>query len=147
MTVRFWRECDLEAIARIEADCIRCPWSLAMLREEWNNPLYRCLVCEEGGEVCGYAGWWRVVDCAEISNVAVDRRYRRRGYARALLDRPLGLAGAEGLDVTLEVARTNHPALALYRAAGFAEEGVRRGYYGPGEDAVILWKRLPAEEG
>ena len=38
-------------------------------------------------------------------------------------------------------------ARALYRAAGFAEEGVRRGYYGPGEDAVILWKRLPAEEG
>ena len=43
--------------------------------------------------------------------------------------------------MTLEVARGNEAALALYRAAGFREEGVRRSYYGPGEDALILWRR------
>lgn len=141
MMLRLWEERDIEAVAALEAACIRCPWTEDMLREEFHNPAYRCVVCEDEGEVRGYAGWWTVADWFEISNVAVDAAFQRRGIARALLGWVLEAAERENLAVTLEVARGNEAALALYRAAGFREEGVRRSYYGPGEDALILWRR------
>jgi ribosomal protein S18 acetylase RimI-like enzyme len=51
---------------------------------------------------------------------------RRQGAERALL----------------EVRRHNVPALALYEGLGFREIGVRRNYYGPGEDALVLERVL-----
>ena len=38
----------------------------------------------------------------------------------------------------LEVAASNAAALALYHKAGFTVDGVRKGYYGPGNDAVLM---------
>ena len=38
----------------------------------------------------------------------------------------------------LEVATSNIGAAALYRAAGFADAGQRRNYYGTGRDALLL---------
>ena len=45
-----------------------------------------------------------------------------------------------GLETTfLEVRSKNAPALALYRAYGFEEVGVRKGYYkNPDDDAIIM---------
>ena len=54
----------------------------------------------------------------------------------------LGEALAEGItDVTLEVRVSNEPAIALYRSFGFEEAGIRKRYYGDGEDALIMWLR------
>ena len=42
---------------------------------------------------------------------------------------------------TLEVRRSNEPAINLYKKFGFEEEGVRKGYYRfGGEDALIMWR-------
>ena len=38
----------------------------------------------------------------------------------------------------LEVARHNHAAIALYRAAGFVPIETLREYYGPGEDGLRM---------
>jgi len=38
----------------------------------------------------------------------------------------------------LEVRRENAEAIALYRSFGFTERGVRRNYYGRGQDAIIM---------
>jgi ribosomal-protein-alanine N-acetyltransferase len=40
--------------------------------------------------------------------------------------------------VLLEVRRTNRPAMRLYRSLGFTAIGVRRRYYGDGEDAIEM---------
>jgi ribosomal-protein-alanine N-acetyltransferase len=43
----------------------------------------------------------------------------------------------------LEVRRSNDAAIALYRSAGFSENGVRRGYYSDnGEDAALMCVEL-----
>lgn len=141
MILRPWEERDIAAVAALEAACIRCPWSEAMLLEEFRNPAYRCVVCVEEGAVRGYIGWWTVADWFEISNIAVDGACRRRGIGRALLGFVTEAAERESADVTLEVSRGNEAALRLYQAANFCEEGVRRNYYGAGEDALILWRR------
>ena len=45
--------------------------------------------------------------------------------------------------VLLEVAEGNDPARRLYERFGFAPISRRRGYYGPGKDAVVMRRRLP----
>lgn len=67
---------------------------------------------------------------AELITLAVDPDARRLGLGRALADGFARLAAAAGAEEAfLEVAETNAPARALYRALGWAEVGRRRGYY------------------
>ncbi len=40
--------------------------------------------------------------------------------------------------MTLEVRRSNSAAIALYESFGFVEVGVRAGYYGGSEDALLM---------
>jgi ribosomal protein S18 acetylase RimI-like enzyme len=44
--------------------------------------------------------------------------------------------------VFLEVRAGNVVARRLYRQLGFKDLGVRRGYYGPGQDAIVMELRL-----
>ena len=50
-----------------------------------------------------------------------------------------------GRVVYLEVRAGNVSARRLYRRLGFRDLGVRRGYYGPGQDAIVMELRLAAE--
>jgi ribosomal-protein-alanine N-acetyltransferase len=69
-------------------------------------------------------------DEAEVLTVAVDRRWRRRGVARALLQRNIARAAAAGArEMFLEVDVENAGAIALYARFGFQVVGRRDGYY------------------
>ena len=46
----------------------------------------------------------------------------------------------------LEVRAGNVVARRLYRRLGFRDLGVRRGYYGPGQDAIVMELRLDGGE-
>lgn len=66
----------------------------------------------------------------EIHGMAVEPTIRRAGVGRRLLEAARAEALARGARrVVLQVLGTNAPALALYRAAGFVEEGRRRGQF------------------
>lgn len=82
----------------------------------------------------------RCFDDAELIRIAVDESCRRHGIGRALLERLIAEAGTRGVSsIFLEVRSGNTPAIAMYEAAGFTREGVRKGYYsGPKEDALIM---------
>ena len=76
---------------------------------------------------------------AEVLTLAVAPRARRQGLGRALLDAAIVRLGTA--ELFLEVAADNSAAIALYRAAGFEQVGVRRGYYarsGGKVDALML---------
>jgi ribosomal-protein-alanine N-acetyltransferase len=73
---------------------------------------------------------------AEILTLAVAPPSRRQGIARALV--AAVVAAVPDIPVFLEVAADNGPAQCLYREAGFTACGQRRGYYGPGRDAIVL---------
>jgi ribosomal-protein-alanine N-acetyltransferase len=93
----------------------------------------------------GYVCWWVVGDEVHILNLAVHPDARRGGTGRALVQRVLDDAAVHRAgSVSLEVRRDNQPAAALYRSLGFTESGVRRNYYGQGEDAIIMERRLAA---
>lgn len=87
-------------------------------------------------------------DEAEILTLAVVPSGRRRGAGGALLDAAMGRAWSAGArTMFLEVAQHNAPARGLYAACGFAQVGRRRGYYGPGADALVLRSDLTSSAG
>lgn len=134
----------LDALAEIERLCFPVPWSAEQLREELGGNLF--LVAEDETGVLGYVGCQVVLDEGYITNVAVHPRARRRGAARALLERLQADAVRRELAfLTLEVRASNAPAIALYEGAGYQSVGIRRGFYRePKEDAVLMTLFLKA---
>jgi ribosomal-protein-alanine N-acetyltransferase len=83
----------------------------------------------ESGDAIGFSLSRRVADEAELLLLAVLPDRHREGVGTCLLDDFIDRARANGvLRVHLEV-RDGNPAIAMYRAAGFAAAGRRRNYY------------------
>ena len=88
----------------------------------------------------GYAGLDHGGDVADVMTIAVAPSARGRGLGRRLLDELETRARAgRAASVMLEVRADNPVAQGLYRSLGFAELGVRPGYYQPeGIDAIVM---------
>jgi ribosomal-protein-alanine N-acetyltransferase len=145
---------DIPEMLEIERASFPNPWSAALFLQELRLPFSRTIVARErataggarpvaAGErtapLVGYLCRWFVADETHILNVAVHLLHRRRGIAAMLLDETLREARAlQSEAVTLEVRRGNAGARRLYEALRFEEVGVRRNYYGSGEDALIM---------
>jgi [ribosomal protein S18]-alanine N-acetyltransferase len=139
-----------EGLADLHARCftIPRPWSEAEFIGVLADPLTFLLVEGDAGFLVGRA----VAGEAEVLTIAVAPQARRRGIGAKLLARFLYQARLRGADEAfLEVAAGNTAALALYRAQGFADAGLRRSYYrhpgGRAEDALILRRALAKPAG
>ncbi len=134
---------DIDAVMAIEEDSFTNPWTRQMF--EWdvrNTEVTRVYVGRTAdATVAAFCSCWLVFDELHIHSLAVRRDLRRLGLASALLRGVL--ADAERLGAkraTLEVRRSNEPALKLYEKMGFTVSGTRPNYYTqPEEDALILW--------
>jgi ribosomal-protein-alanine N-acetyltransferase len=135
---------DLPQVIAIERRAFPTPWSLAMFVLELSKSSGTCLAALLDDRIVGYVVCSRYADVWHVMNVAVDPDHRRCGIGRALLERLLADVG-EDASLTLEVRRTNHDAMRLYERLGFKTAGVRRRYYQDnGEDALVMWRNLPA---
>ena len=77
----------------------------------------------------------------EILLLATNPNTRRQGYAVVLLKHFLMLCQSENIeDVFLEVEESNIAAIKLYTTLGFISYNIRRGYYGPNRNALLLRK-------
>lgn len=97
---------------------------------------------------CGFILCRVAADEAEVLTLAVIPAFQRRGLGRRLLHAALDCARDRGaVQMFLEVASDNIPALSLYAGAGFTQVGCRRSYYPDGSDALVLRCGLtPGEE-
>ena len=118
-------------------------WSSSAYRDELRDTRNRRYVVDvEDGQLAGWAGVLVVADQAEILTVGVVPAFRRRGIARRLLTALCDHARSRGAtEVFLEVREDNQGAQALYRSEGFAELGVRRGYYDNGRVGAVVMRR------
>ena len=132
---------DIDAVFAIEQAVQAYPWTRGNFADALRNG-YLCRVDETHGEIRGYAVLMPVMDEAELLNIGVAADQQRKGLGRAMLLEMLDIAREKNIcRVFLEVRASNAAALALYRSAGFAEIGLRRGYYrnaGGNEDAITM---------
>jgi ribosomal-protein-alanine N-acetyltransferase len=139
-------EADLDEVAAIERLCFATPWSRALFSEEMKQKdlCFWFKAFKPGGaeRVAAYMGFWKAVDEAHITNLAVRPEHRRLGLARGLAEHCFSQAKGLGcLRATLEVRPSNAPALRLYESLGFSAVALRPRYYlDNGEDALIMWK-------
>ncbi len=135
---------DLDEVLEVEKSCFKIPWTRLMFEDELINSNAYYYVIEVDKRIVGYVGFWKIIDEAHITNVAIHNDYRRLGYGRALINALLNKAKElEIIAVTLEVRVSNLAAISLYERFGFVSSGVRRGYYSDNnEDALIMWLKL-----
>ena len=134
---------DLLAVVEIERLAFDNPWSVASFRRELSLPFSRLLVAQTSPDpdapIAGFLCRWLVADEYHILNIAVRPELHRRGIGARLLAFAINEAEEKDARVaTLEVRRSNLGGRSLYRRFGFEDQRVRRNYYGPGEDAIVM---------
>lgn len=142
MELRLMRSEDISQLAELEKICFHDPWSVSAFSYELNNPLSLWLVAADGDIVAGYVGSQTVMGESDMMNIAVSPNYRRQGLAQQLIVKLVEmLCQRQSHSLTLEVRKSNLPAISLYRKLDFMQIGCRPNYYrNPKEDAFIMRK-------
>lgn len=141
---------DLERLTELER-CQPRYSSRSQLETLLQDPDCCVLGAEVGGRLVGHAVVVRLPFEAELQAMLVAPDMRRCGLAAALLEAVVEQSCRWGSErLLLEVRASNEAAIQLYRRAGFSEDGRRRGYYPPLDEATdasredaILMSRLP----
>jgi ribosomal-protein-alanine N-acetyltransferase len=146
--LRAMRRADLDAVMAIERRVFPQPWSRGFFEKELTTPFARLTVAihgeaPAGDRVVGYSVHWRVADEVHLLNVAVHPDRQACGIGRRLVDAVVDESrGQEARAIFLEVRAGNVSARRLYGRLGFRDIGIRRGYYGPGQDAIVMELKL-----
>lgn len=132
---------DADAVASIERESFAASWSREDFWREASLDFAIYIVALEDADIVGFAGCWISFEEAQVMNIAVARSARGRDIGKMLMVRLMCAAAERGADrMTLEVRPSNTVARNLYKQMGFAETGIRKGYYqDDGEDAIIMW--------
>jgi ribosomal-protein-alanine N-acetyltransferase len=151
--LRLMTASDLPRVLELEVSLFgEEAWSREMLAGELSQqPATRYyLVAEEDEALVGYAGLLAAGEQADVLTIAVATSQWGQGIGSRLLAALLAEARQRGCtEMFLEVRADNLRAQRLYKWFGFAEIGIRRGYYQPsGTDAIVMRRdlaSLPAE--
>lgn len=132
----------ISGIEALEKECFANPWNRRDIEAQLKNINAHFLAAVSEKEVIGYLGIYEYFESCEMANLAVSAPYRRQGIARALVKKAVENAVFRGCDyITLEVRKSNAPALNLYHSMGFEQAGLRKSFYtNPEEDAIIMTK-------
>lgn len=134
----------IDMVMEVENSSFTMPWSKQSFLDELLNPLSYYVVAIENDLVLGYGGLWAILDEGHITNIAVHKNFRKNGIASTILLKIIEFAVENGLSfLTLEVRKSNAPAISLYKKYGFFDVAIRKGYYQDNnEDALIMTKQL-----
>jgi ribosomal-protein-alanine N-acetyltransferase len=145
LRLRPMSEEDVPAVTAVEQAAYSHPWTAGIFRDCLRVG-YCCWVCTRGDAVIGHGVMSVAAGECHVLNVCVHPHWQGHGLGRKILTRLLGMGRRHHADTAfLEVRVSNEPAIRLYRAEGFNEIGIRRGYYPHSdgrEDALVLAKSL-----
>ncbi len=141
------RLADLDEVMEIERLSFRAPWSRQVFVEELDRDWAHVDVLrsrDPRSPVQAFVNYWLVRDEVHVLNVATHPTARRQGHAARLIEHVIAFAHRERCRyVTLEVRRSNQPAIRLYRKYGFRPVGIRPNYYvEDNEDAIVMLLEL-----
>lgn len=153
---------DLDTVHAVEVSAYAHPWSRRNFLDSLQSghpavmllaeplPQDRHLPLRSDGRLLlGYLVAMPGVDEVHLLNITVAPAHQRQGWARFMLDALVLWSRGQGAQwLWLEVRQSNAPARRLYTRYGFAEVGLRRGYYPLAhqrrEDAVVMSLNLVA---
>lgn len=114
-------------------------WSKAQFWSELAQPTRSYVVATEAGSILGYYGLFALAPQADVQTIAVNPAAQGRGLGSQLLNDLINKAVKQGCDqLMLEVRSDNAAALALYARFEFESLNIRRDYYAPGVDAIVM---------
>lgn len=112
------------------------------LKEMENNPYTKVLVYEEEETIKGFLMYTELEETTDIVDIIVKEEERHKGIASCLMDYMLSDLKDSVKLLTLEVRKSNTPAIELYKKFGFEVVNIREKYYGDGEDAYLMGRRI-----
>lgn len=132
----------IKGISALEDECFSLPWSENAVADFLSRNDTLTFVAECDGEIIGYVGSYGVLDEVYITNVAVTEKFRQKGVARNLLFAlETECKMKKSAFITLEVRKSNLPAIKLYEKSGFENVGERKDFYEqPTENALLFTK-------
>ena len=135
---------DLENIKDILIQDFDDFWTYNIFKIELENPNSKYIVAKIENKIIGFAGIWKAIDVAHITNIVTAKTLRNKGIGSTMLKKLIELAKSENNinAITLEVNVNNIPAQKLYEKYGFKNTGLRKNYYNNTDDAIILTKNL-----
>ncbi|WP_323704287.1 ribosomal protein S18-alanine N-acetyltransferase [Mammaliicoccus sp. Dog046] len=135
---------DVNQVYEIEKQSFdHSSWSLdAFYHELEKNEFAHYFVVSMNDRIIAYCGLWIVIDQAQITTISVDDAYRNNGVGQLLLEYVMNFASTTCTTMSLEVRIENEAARHVYEKAGFTYGGIRKNYYGDGEDAKVMWVSL-----
>ena len=122
------------------------PWSASQYKEEFSSPTRHFVVALDDLQgIIGYAGVFAPGQAeADVLTVGVIPSHRGKGIARQLMALITDWAKQQGsIAMMLEVKVDNLEAIGLYESLGYSKLNVRKDYFGPGLDALVMRLELP----
>jgi ribosomal-protein-alanine N-acetyltransferase len=133
---------DLAAVFRVESSAYSFPWSRGNFVDSLAAGYQTAVLEVPDGPLLGYFVAMVGVDEMHLLNITVAPPHQGQGHGRTLLQAVQARARELRLgSLWLEVRASNARARAFYGRRGFAEVGVRKGYYPAPlrrEDAVVM---------
>ena len=156
IAIEFMTKEHIPQVAEIERQSFSVPWSEAAFLESFSYDHSVFFVAleymavdnerepEGKNRVAGYVGMYKALNEGEITNIAVNPRYRGKGVGTALMNFLIDYAKRSNIDTLfLEVRESNHTAIHLYEKAGFCSVGIRKNFYEkPVENAIVMHMKL-----
>lgn len=140
---RFLTINDAAAMSALERACFAQAWSEEACRGALAQKCFAAFGRWRDKKLLAYVSFYRVRDEIEIINIASAPEERRRGHAGGVLASLLQAASKMGMQkASLEVRKSNAPAIALYEKHGFNPCGTRKGYYPDNGEDALLYCRL-----
>jgi len=116
---------------------------LKTIKERGQSSVYQVFTIDED-DVLGFALLSVIGTEAEILQIAVDKKIRKRGIGTKLMKDVIKWCADNSVrSMYLEVRRSNRGAVELYKKMSFEVIGNRKDYYDdPIEDALIMTRRV-----
>ncbi|HPY96830.1 MAG TPA: ribosomal protein S18-alanine N-acetyltransferase [Candidatus Cloacimonadota bacterium] len=129
---------DFDQALAIEMDLEQDTWGVDGFKISFIHDEAFALTINDNKDIIGFLFGYETVDEFNISNIAIKKEYRHKGFGYYLLSNIIEMK-KHIKNFFLEVRTTNTPALSLYQKMGFKPLYIRKGYYqNPTGDALIM---------
>ena len=130
---------DSAALFKLSEKVFSSVWSEKSFFNDSKNPDAIYVLAFSDGVLVGYASYLKVLDEAQITNVAVLEKFRRQKIATKMFEFLIKKAISQKISfMSLEVRSQNAAAISIYKKFGFIKVGLRKNYYQKPEDDAIL---------